>query len=477
MTISLLKRDNKAKNPRFKTVAKGFSITLLVFIILTIGYIFGGTSSKNLSINYNVSVTKPSSGRLDVKLTVKNNKKPFLHLYLNQSKILNVTRISNIEVMSNNKALPIWNTVPYTREVPVLQSMYTIWTGFNKGPIEINYTVLVTCDNLTIKQARDNLNSHEGYMLGANFLLGPISFKDITTQIADLSKIVVDVNEAKTEVNFALPEGWKANTPWGEENVHSTLSDVRATLFYLGDMNIVENKDTGIPIRLGVYGLFGEDKLKELEKLTVAVIKNVKEITGFIPASRTPYWTVNVTSNTSLRGGMSVQDSLITISNEGTIAHEIFHWWDALQINRTKDLQWMVEGCATYYSSKVLHNIGYLTDDGFEANMKELDSLFTNFYPSKKANFTEISIKFAEGKASGAEIGAVYQGGAVIAHQMDEDLKSQGRSLDEIWKRLYESKKPVSTKEFCKILSEVGGKDLSDKYYSILTGKTSLLEQ
>lgn len=176
-------KSDKEKNSRVQPVLKGLSISLLVPAILFIVYIFSGTSSKDVTLNYEANIEKTTSGYLNVKMTIEDNKKPFLHLYLNDSRISKLNRISKIEVKSGGKDLPIWNTIPFTENIPILQDAQSIWTGFKKEPIEINYTVLATWDSPKNKKTRNYLNKEEGYISGGNFLLGPISFTDIRSQI------------------------------------------------------------------------------------------------------------------------------------------------------------------------------------------------------------------------------------------------------------------------------------------------------
>jgi predicted metalloprotease with PDZ domain len=469
MRVSLIAKNKKekGKKSKVKSVIKGFSITLLVFVIVMIGYILGGTYSKNVSLNYDIKVEKASDGYLNVKMTIKDNKRPFLHLYLNDSKISkSISRISNLEVKRDGKAMASWKALPFCGNVPVLQNVYSIWTGFSNKDIEISYKVLATWDKNRINAIRNNLTATEGYITGWNFLLIPISTENILSQVQ--RKAINSKHQPVVGLNFVLPENWKVNSPWGDKEIKDKLYNISGAFFYLCDMNIVKNNDTSVPFSLGGSAYMSEDKFKELEKLIVKVIENAKKITGLEPNSRAPYWSINVVN--SIKGGMAGTNSLITDDSNVTIAHEIFHWWNgATSISPKKNAEWIREGFTSYYSYKILHNTGYLTEQEFDENMSRL----ANTYKGLKINLVKNSEKFSERTATQTEIGTIYNGGALIAYYLDKDLNEQNKSLDEIWTKLYALKKTISPEDFFKVLSEIGGEELSTKYRNMVNGKTS----
>jgi predicted metalloprotease with PDZ domain len=69
--------------------------------------------------------------------------------------------------------------------------------------------------------------------------------------------------------------------------------------------------------------------------------------------------------------------------------------------------------------------------------------------------------------------GTIYNGGALIAYYLDKDLNGQNKSLDEMWTKLYVLKKTISPEDFFKVLSEIGGEELSTKYRNMVNGKIS----
>lgn len=279
-----------------------------------------------------------------------------------------------------------------------------------------------------------------------------------------------------TKINFTLSEGWKVNSPWGNKEIIDIFSTLRGSIFYLGAMDWGQHDEGSIPFSLGTYGLFEKDKYAEIEQLVIRVIKNSKDIMGFEPYSRAPYWAVNVGNHIPSSSGMAGFNSLITGDNYTTIAHEIFHWWNWGTINYTEDAEWIKEGFTSYYADKILRNTGYLTDTEFNTKVGALNSAYNRSYSLGKANLVEISRKFSKGQATQREISAIYNGGAMVGYFLDEELKQENKSLDDIWSKLYEYKKPISSKDFFKTLRDLGGEELSKKYSNIVNGKTALLK-
>jgi hypothetical protein len=118
-------------------------------------------------------------------------------------------------------AMASWKALPFGGNVPVLQNVYTIWTGFSNKDIEISYKVLATWDKNRVNAITNNLTSTEGYITGRNFLLMPISTKDILSQVQ--RKAINSKHELVLGVNFVLPENWKVNSPWGDKEIKDKL--------------------------------------------------------------------------------------------------------------------------------------------------------------------------------------------------------------------------------------------------------------
>ena len=68
----------------------------------------------------------------------------------------------------------------------------------------------------------------------------------------------------------------------------------------------------------------------------------------------------------------------------------------------------------------------------------------------------------------------VYHGGALVAHFLDQKLREQGKSLDEIWGLLGDVAEPVTIDIFLHELENLGGEELARECEDLVYGRRAI---
>lgn len=192
------------------------------------------------------------------------------------------------------------------------------------------------------------------------------------------TRTVVDAH-SRTTLQFDLPESWSAVTQYNDRRGVYTISnedrrfDRPAGWMLLGKLGI--RIDTIAGVRVVIGGPLGQD----VRRLDMLAFLNwtLPEVTRALPDF--PQRIAIVSASDSMwRGGLSGPRSLyihadlplISENATSTLLHEVMHIGTGLRTSDGAD--WIVEGLAEYYALELLRRSRGLSNDRFNAALKDL---------------------------------------------------------------------------------------------------------
>ena len=238
---------------------------------------------------------------------------------------------------------------------------------------------------------------------------------------------------SKTSLRLVLPAGWSAETPYGRFEPGASARPVSnperkfdrpVGWMIAGDIGVRRERIAGSRIVVAApreHGFRRNDVLAFLNwtlPSLVEVVELPKRV--LIVGADEGFW----------RGGLSASNSLylhadrplISENDTSTLLHEMVHVGTGLRARGDDD--WIVEGIAEYYSFELMRRSGTISQRRFEDTIADL----------RRRGGTVESMKSSRAN------GAVKARAAVYFADLDSRLRASGRSLDEVVRRLVETK-------------------------------------
>ncbi|MCX7711548.1 MAG: M1 family aminopeptidase [Clostridia bacterium] len=442
-------------------------LSIFVFLAVFIGfftYLYLGFSNKNVQIHYDVAVRNPSNSEVDVKMVILSGNKPYMHFFLRDPNEGDVSRIRKIEVKRGNKTLPMWQTLSGLKDIK------TVWIGFGNDPVEITYTIDGNCKkgNKMISY----INPGFGYLRSMNILYTPITFKDAVSMIRRLNSS--DKNAGMATLKFFIPSEWVVNSPWEEDQGDIPISGLRNAYFGFGRFTLNKGNPIETPYSLAVFNGFDKQEQSKFAEQVPVILNEIQKLVGIQPVNKAHTRAITILPNEPIYGGAAGANSLIVDNSTLTMTHEIFHWWNGETIDTTTDANWIKEGFTMYYEVKTLLKAGLMSDAEASREYRKFRSKLLRHSETKMFQLIDSSKRLSVGKGSEKDNDIVYYGGALVARYLDQELEKQNKSLDQAWKMMYDHGNPISTNDFLSILSELGGKELSEQSKSMVKGQKAI---
>jgi predicted metalloprotease with PDZ domain len=292
---------------------------------------------------------------------------------------------------------------------------------------------------------------------------------------------------AEVRVGFDLPSGSELAAPWPydeERRIYAT------TVAKLVNNSIVEGKFPRVVCREGNFSinvaLLGQ--WSEHREAVERVIRgSVARDLSLFPGTPPDHYLVTLasgdedgqsftTSNAiSTRLPINLDDTEIWAN---TIAHELFHYWNARLLHTSdKRLAFFVEGFTEYYANRQILAAS-LIDQRRYWNMAALH-LGAYSYFNYSPNY-RVSIADAGLDKTGNRFG-VYDGGWTVALCLDLEQRAESqnhRSLDDLmkllWRRYGEKSLAFSYADFVRTIGEGMGHDMTQFFAKYVIGTEEL---
>lgn len=449
---------------RFGRVPGIVGISLVLFAL----YMLSGVSARETQIEYTVDARDPVSGVLRVTMVIHPPIRPFLILWLRDSNQGGLQRVANFSARRDSRSVLNWQTLPGFADAR------SVWTGFSREPVEINYNV--NPHWMKGQAPRSYLGPDFGYLRGMTVLYTPFTPRSVSGLLNEVD--VLDDSAGQASLQFLLPYEWTLISPWGSRGLGMPVAYMRNTYFGLGPLSVATAQVGDSTLLLGVYAGLDEEQQERILRDIPRLFETMGELTGVTPRSVTPYWALTILPHDPIQGGASGINSLVTSDEMSTISHEMFHWWNGRTVETTPDANWIREGFTKYYEGKVLHSAGIWSSD-------ELDEHFDKLYERRGMEFVRADgqwvpvnlVQASENlvrRGAGEEYYKIYNGGALVAYFLDQGLQRQGKSLDEIWRLLNDVDEPVNTETFLQELEILGGVELARECEDWVYGRSAI---
>ncbi len=287
------------------------------------------------------------------------------------------------------------------------------------------------------------------------------------------------------QVNFALPEGWKASTPWNPlgNNTFQVVPDIRFLLnncFFVGTHEEQTISLDGFELRIA-YGKQYYPQHELFTDLMHLVLSETRSIFGGNMASQ--YLIVinphHMTDGSAFRGSFSqiikgevTEQSRVIWGH--TMAHETIHLWNGLTIQPNGQEEWFKEGFTDYLTMLVESRLG-INDQA--TVLKRLEKMYTRYVVGKVVQQTDVSLQHSGDRKQELR-SLVYGGGALFALALDVELReatNSAKGVDQLMKTMFDefgrTGKRYTHADVLRIANSLAGKDLTTFFNTYLHGK------
>lgn len=296
--------------------------------------------------------------------------------------------------------------------------------------------------------------------------------------------IVPDLDTKNIRVDFIMPAGWKASTPWKKIQENSFMVENGRQLvnncFMLGRHNESVISESGMEMRLAIsQGLSYGKPL--VEKTMRSILPAYRQLFGGIPA---PVYLVamskeRMTDGSAFRRSFS-QIFKDSIDEKGMItwgyimAHEIFHLWNGHAIIPAGQEEWFKEGFTDYMVNVMLRREGMLSD---EFVYRKLEHMIRRYWLDRWWQKDTLSIRETGEHKEQLRYG-VYGGGAVVAIALEGEMrKATGNKkgiydlMQAMFLRFGKTGRHYSIEDISQLVKELTGKDMRNFFDRFVSGR------
>lgn len=297
--------------------------------------------------------------------------------------------------------------------------------------------------------------------------------------------------QAPIEVDFDLPRGWQAQTPWtqvGGEGRFQVASrrELLSNALFLGTAQTQRIDAGGVELTL-VLGQRYRKSAPLFAELLRTQLASYAELFGGKPLSRR--YLIIINENASGDGGAFASSFSQFIQGDAdernrviwgyVMAHELLHFWNGLSLVPADfHEEWFKEGVTDYLTIVTLARNGWL--DGALLS-KRLENVPRRYLIARMAQGLQMSVRDA-GKDKQPNRQLVYGGGSLAALALDVALRERSADrvgLPEFLRALYaEFGKPGKTYALAdleRIARNLTGSDFSG-FFADTVGSTSYFD-
>ena len=245
--------------------------------------------------------------------------------------------------------------------------------------------------------------------------------------------------QAPIEVDFELPRGWRANTPWartgsGEHYSVASRRELVSNALFLGTAQAQTFDAGGVELTL-VLGKRYRESAPLFVDLLRTQLASYADLFGGPPLSKR--YLIVINENASGDGGAFASSFSQFIQGDAdernrviwgyVMAHELLHFWNGLSIVPADHREeWFKEGATDYLTIVTLARNGWLDGDLLS---KRLENVPRRYLIARHAQKLGMSVREA-GKDKQPNRQLVYGGGSLAALALDVALRE--RSSDKV---------------------------------------------
>ena len=273
-----------------------------------------------------------------------------------------------------------------------------------------------------------------------------------------------DLAGARLGVEFELPRGWTAVTPWPSV-----------------DGRVVVPVEAAAPVEYLAIGPFETRDITAGSEV-VTVVTPALQATGAFPVEtivarefelvaarfkrRGPFVAI-VVPDAFMHGGAAGDHTIVQSSAPQVLAHEVFHWWNDAALT-SADAMWFREGLTEYYGIRVAREAGAWSPEAEAACLADLNGEMRLLEETAPRSLRDASLD------PGA-VRLVYSKGALFWMLVDRRLRASGRYLEDAVRRVVTSpREGLTTWELRTLFSSVYDGLVDDEFDRYVIGANRL---
>lgn len=293
-------------------------------------------------------------------------------------------------------------------------------------------------------------------------------------------------------VDFALPDGWRASTPWqrtaisDEKFIAATWADLLRNCMFFGE-HLEETVSLGnFEIVLAVGGELKSEKQRFVDAMDALLPAYVTTFGGMPLASR---YLVVINAGDRSDGGAFPGSYSMLINGEVNeassvvwchgIAHELLHFWNGHTIapQSPSEEEWFKEGFTDYLTITHLSRTGL---DSWDRTTRKLENLARRYTIARRLMGIDDSMRAAGADKHNKRF-LVYGGGGLVGFALDVRIREatdNRAGLDDLMKAIYREfggEKRYTFEDIVRLANDVSGAP-QDEFLKRFVAGTDFLE-
>jgi hypothetical protein len=273
-----------------------------------------------------------------------------------------------------------------------------------------------------------------------------------------------DAAGARLGVEFDLPRGWIAVTPWPSADGRVVVpAELAAAVEYL-PIGPFETRDVavgGTVIHVATPALVRSGTFP----VETIVARELELVAA--PLKRAGPFVATVVPDTFMHGGAAGDHTIVQSSAPQVLAHEVFHWWNDATLTAA-DAMWFREGLTEYYGIRVAREVGAWTPEAEAACLADLNGEMRLIEETAPRSLKDASLDPTATRL-------VYSKGALFWVLVDRRLRASGRFLEDAVRRVVTSpREGLTTEELRTLFSSVYDGVVDDEFDRFVAGANRL---
>ena len=328
--------------------------------------------------------------------------------------------------------------------------------------LHLRYTVKLEHDRYTWPAGMEEI----GYRTDEGVMLTGASLFFADGEVAPTAPI---------RVTFALPRGWKANTPWtpAGDNTFDVASrrELTSNALFLGTADATTFNAGGVDLTLVLGKRYVPAKAR-FERLLRTQLDSYTKLFGGPP--RAKRYLIVINQHESGDGGAFASSFSQFIQGDAdarneviwgyVMSHELLHFWNGLTLVPADEREeWFKEGATDWLTIRSLAQNGLIDETLL---FKRLENVPRRYLIARYAQNLGMSVREA-GKDKAPNRQLVYGGGSLASMALDVELRKRSHDragLPEVMQALYrefaQEGKRYTYEDLVRIASRLAGSDM-----------------
>lgn len=288
-------------------------------------------------------------------------------------------------------------------------------------------------------------------------------------------------------VNFSLPAGWNASTPW--ETLGERRFKAESARFLLNNCMVLGThrqefiRVNGMEMRIAISNKIAYS-IPLVKKTMEKLIPAYREMFGGIPA---PVYLVAM-SEERMTDGSAFRRSFSQIFADSTdekgmatwayiMAHEIFHLWNGHAIIPAGQEEWFKEGFTDYMTNVMMRRTGLIDNDIL---YRKLENMARRYWLDRFWQRDTLSIRETGEHKEQFRFG-VYGGGAVAGIALETEMRmatGNRKGVYDLMKAMFsefgKTGKSYKLEDIIRVVNNLTGKNMQHFFDRYVTGREFL---